>query len=53
MLSTSKFDENSVLCTTHLGWINITRLSNIKAEENFPISKQGYTVGKILHGTEC
>ena len=25
----------------------------LKAEESFPISEQGYTVGKLLDGTEC
>ena len=31
----------------------MTRASNIKAEEIFPISEQGYTVGKLVGGTEC
>ena len=31
----------------------MTRTSNIMAEETFPISEQGYTVGKLLDGTEC
>ena len=25
----------------------------VKAEEIFPISEQGYTVGKLLDGTQC
>ena len=29
------------------------RARKIKAEEKIPISEQGYTVGKLLHGTEC
>ena len=53
MLSTTKFDENSDLSTTYLGRINMTRLYKIKAEERFPISEQGYTVGKLLDGTDC
>ena len=48
VLSTTKFDGNS-----DLGRINMTRLDKIKAEEKFPISEQGYTVGKLLDGTEC
>ena len=52
-MNTTKFDENSDLSTTYLGRIDITRASKIKAEERFPISKQGYTVGKLLDGTEC
>ena len=31
----------------------MTRASKIKVEETFPISKQGYTLGKLLDGTEC
>ena len=27
--------------------------SKIKAEESFLISEQGYTMGKLLDGTEC
>ena len=27
--------------------------NNVKAEESFPISEQGYTMGKLLDGTEC
>ena len=31
----------------------MTRGSKIKAEERFPISEQGYMIGKLLNGTEC
>ena len=31
----------------------MTRTSKIKAEEKFPISEQGYIVGKLLDGMEC
>ena len=41
------------LSTTYLGKINITRASKIKAEDTFPISEQGYMMGKLLDGTEC
>ena len=30
----------------------MTRVSKIKVEEKNPISEQGYTVGKLLDGTE-
>ena len=53
VLSTTRFDENSDLSTTYLGRIDMTRASKIKVEENFPISEQGYMVGKLLDGTEC
>ena len=50
---TTKFDDNSELSTTHLGRIDITTSDEIKAEERFPISEQGYTVGTLLDSTEC
>ena len=53
ILSTTRFDENSDLSTTHLGRVDMTRASKIKVEETFPISEQGYTIGKLLDGTEC
>ena len=31
----------------------MTKDSRVKAEESFPIPKQGYTRGKLLDGTEC
>ena len=53
VISTTRFDENSDLSMTYLGRIDITRASKIKAEEKFPISEQGYLVGKLLDGMEC
>ena len=31
----------------------MTRFSKIKVKDTFPISEQGYAVGKLLDGTEC
>ena len=45
MISTTRFDENS-------GRIDTTKASKIKAEA-FPISEQGYMIGKVLDGTDC
>ena len=50
ILSTTRFDENSDLSTTYLGKV---KKNKIKAEESFPTSEQGYTVEKLLDGTEC
>ena len=52
ILSTTRFDENSDLSTTHLGKADRTKNNKIKAEESFPISEQVYTMGKLLDGTE-
>ena len=53
ILHTMKFDVNSDLSTTYLGRIDKTMSNRMKVEEIFPISEQGYTVGKLLDGTEC
>ena len=53
MINTPRFDENSDLSMTYLGRIDMTRVSKIKVEEKFPISEQGYMVGKLSDGIEC
>ena len=53
VISTTRFDKNSNLSTAYLGKINITRASKIQVEEKFPILEQGYTIGKLLDGTDC
>ena len=53
VISTTRFDENSNFRTTYLGRIDTVRGNMIKAEERFSISELGYTIGKLLDGTEC
>ena len=53
VISTTRFDENSDLSMIYLGRTDTTRVSKIKVEERFPISEQGYMLGKLLDGTEC
>ena len=53
ILSTTRFDENSDISTTYLGEADRSKNNKIKAEESFPISEKGYTMGKLLDGTEC
>ena len=48
-----RFDENVNLSTTYLGKIDMRREDIMKAEENFPISEQGFVIRKILNGEEC
>ena len=50
---TNRFDESSDLSTTHLGKTTMTWETKIKVEEKFPISGQGYTLGKLLDNMEC
>ena len=49
----TRFDENTDLSTAYLGKCGQTRKRVIGAEESFPISGQGYTVGKLADKTNC
>ena len=53
VVSTTRFDENLDLSTTYLGRSDRAKSDKLKAEESFPILGQGYTLGKLLDGTEC
>ena len=54
IVSSSRFDENSDISTTHLGRIeNMEGQDKLKAEDSFPISENGYTLGRLLDGTKC
>ena len=53
IVSTTRFDENSQLSTTYLGNSDKRRNDKLKVEESFPISEHGYTLCKLLDGTEC
>ena len=53
VISTDRFDEDTDLSTTYLGQVDMNRNTEVKAEEDFPITTQGYTKGKLLDDTEC
>ena len=53
IVNTTRFDENSDLSTTYLGKSHRAKNNKLKAEESFPISEQGYTLGKLLDRSEC
>ena len=54
VVSSSRFDEKSDISTTYLGKIEKKEGQNkLKAEESFPISENGYTLGRLLDGTKC
>ena len=53
IVNTTRFNENSDLNMTYLGRSDRTRNDKLKAEESFQISEHGYTLGKLLDGTEC
>ena len=52
IISSNRFDENSDASTTYLGKTESNR-NKLKAEESFPILKNGYTLGTLLDGTKC
>ena len=52
-LNTTRCDKNSDISTTYLGKSDRSKNDKLKAEESFPISEQGYTLGKLLEGSEC
>ena len=52
IVNTTRFDENSDLSTTYLGKSDRSKKDKHKAEESFPISEQGYILGKLLDKTE-
>ena len=49
MIYTNRFDENSDLSTTYLG----QETQKSKQKRNFQFSGQGFTLGKLLDGTDC
>ena len=53
VVTTSRSDENVDLSTTYLGRIDMKRDKVMKAEESFPISEQGFVMGKLMNGEEC
>ena len=53
VVTTNRFDENVDLSTTYLGKMNMKREDIMKVEESFPVSEQGFVIGKMLNGEEC
>ena len=54
IVSSSRFDKNSDISTAYLGKIEHKESQDkLKAEESFPISENGYTLGRLLDGTKC
>ena len=53
VINTDKFDEDTDISTTYLGPVDMTRNTQVKAEENFPMTGRGYTRGHLLDSTDC
>ena len=52
VISTDRFDEDTILSTTYLGQVDMARNTEVKAEESFPMRARGYTKGQLLDGTD-
>ena len=53
-MNSSRFDEHSDISTTYLGRTGHKESQDkLKAEKSFPISENGYTLGRLLDGTKC
>ena len=52
IVSSGRFNENSDISTMYLGKIE-NNSDILKAEESFPISENGYILGRLLDGTKC
>ena len=52
LVSSNRFDENSDINTTYSGRVNKEMQNALKAEESFPISEHGCTLGRLLDGTQ-
>ena len=53
VVTPNRFDENVDLSTRYLGKIGMKWEDIMKAEESFPISEQGFVMGRILNGEKC
>ena len=53
VISTNRFDEDMDLSTTYLGQVDMSRKTEVKAEESFAMNAAGHTRGELLDSTEC
>ena len=53
VISTGRFDEDTNVSTTYLGQVDMTRDTEVKTEESFPITARCCTRGQLLDGTDC
>ena len=53
VISTNRFDDDTDLSTTYLGQVDMSRKTEVKAEESFAMNTAGHTRGELLDGTKC
>ena len=53
VISTNRLDEDMALSTAYLCQVDMSRKTEVKAEESFAMNVAGHTKGEFLDGTEC
>ena len=53
IISTNRFDEDTDISTTYLGQVNMSRKTEVRAEESFAMNAAGHTREELLDGTVC
>ena len=53
VISSNRFDEDTDPSTTYLGQVDMSRKTEVKAEESFTMNVAGHTRGELIDGTEC
>ena len=53
VITTDRFYEDTDLSMTYLGQVDMSRKTEVKAEESFAMNAAGHTKGELLDGTEC
>ena len=52
VINTNRFDDDTDLSMTYLGLVDMSRKTEVKAEESFAMNAAGHTKGELLDGTE-
>ena len=53
VISTNRFDEDTDLSTTYIGQVDMSRKTEVNAEESFAMNAAGHTRGELIGSTEC
>ena len=53
VVSSNRFDKNPDISTNYFKRVDKENQHKLKAEDSFPISEHGYTLGRLLDGTDC
>ena len=53
VINTNRFDKGTDISTIYIVQVNMTRNTEVNAEESFPITARGYTRGQLLDDRDC